>query len=168
MIFKNMLTLQEEFRKNKWTLTCAESCTGGLISSYITQVSGSSSIFRGSVITYCNEVKEQELNVQKQTMIDNGVVSIEVVNEMLEGVIKKFDADFAIAISGVAGPTGGTKNKPVGTVVIGIKGINNILNTKIYYLKGSRKAIQKQAADVAFTVLYDELQNLLAKDLTKK
>ena len=168
MIFKNMLTLQEKFRENKWTLTCAESCTGGLISSYITQVSGSSSIFRGSVITYCNEVKEQDLNVQKQTMIDNGVVSIEVVNEMLEGVIKKFDADFAIAISGVAGPTGGTKNKPVGTVVIGIKGVNNILNTKMYYLKGSREAIQKQAADEAFTVLYDELQNLLAKDLTKK
>jgi len=159
--------LQNILKENNLTLTCAESCTGGLIASQITAISGSSSIFRGSIITYCNEIKEQELNVSKQTMIDNGVVSVEVVDEMLDGVLDKFDASFAIAVSGVAGPSGGTKAKPVGTVVIGIKGINNINNTQIYHFKGSRKEIQEQATSTAFKVLFDKLQNLYKKDLTK-
>ena len=152
--------IQNILKKNNLTITCAESCTGGLIASKITQLSGSSSIFKGSIVTYCNEIKEKELNVSKQTMIDNGVVSIEVVNEMLDGVLKKFDSSFAIAVSGIAGPSGGTKNKPVGTVVIGIKGINNIHKTNIYHFKGTRMKIQEQAVSIAFKVLLDKLQNL--------
>jgi len=160
MQFQYQEELQKILKDNNLTITCAESCTGGLIASEITGVSGSSSIFRGSVITYCNDIKEQELNVSKQTMIDKGVVSIEVVNEMLDGVLKKFDASFAIAVSGVAGPSGGTKDKPVGTVVIGIKGINNIQDTKVYHFKGERNEIQRQATSAAFRVLLDKLQNL--------
>jgi len=161
-----MQEMQDVLKENNYTITAAESCTGGLISASITELSGSSSIFKGSVITYSNEIKEQELKVNKQTMIDNGVVSVEVVNEMLSGVLEKFDASFALAVSGVAGPTGGTKNKPVGTVVIGVKGINNILDTKIYHFKGDRKEVQIQATNTAFTVLYDKLQNLDLKPLT--
>lgn len=166
MKFLYMQELQNILKENNYTLTVAESCTGGLISSKITELSGSSSIFKGSIITYSNEVKEEELNVSKQTMIDNGVVSVEVVNEMLNGVLVKFDASFAIAVSGVAGPSGGTVNKPVGTVVIGVKGINNILDTKIYHFKGDRKEVQIQATNTAFSVLYDKLQNLDLKLLT--
>ena len=114
--------IQDILKQNNLTITCAESCTGGLIASEITSISGSSSIFRGSIVTYCNEIKEQELDVKKETMIKYGVVSCEVVEQMLDGVLSKFDASIAIAVSGVAGPNGGTKDKPVGTVVIGVKG----------------------------------------------
>ena len=162
-IFKDMQELQNILRKNNFTITCAESCTGGLISSKITEITGSSDIFKGAVITYCNEIKEQELNVNKQTMIKYGVVSCEVVAEMLDGVLKKFDASFAIGISGVAGPSGGTKNKPVGTVVIGIKGILNIEDINMYHFKGDRKNIQNQATNKAFELIFDKLQKLIKK-----
>lgn len=160
MQFDNMKKLQQILRQNNYTLTCAESCTGGLIASHITEISGSSDIFKGSIVTYCNEIKEQELDVKKETMVEYGVVSKEVVDEMLSGVLEKFNASFAIAVSGVAGPNGGTKDKPVGTIVIGVKGLNKILNVDRYYFKGTRKEIQIQATNKAFKILFDELQNL--------
>src|SRR5574344_2224899 len=117
---KNMIKLQKLLRKSKKTITTAESCTGGLVASMITKISGSSDIFNGSIVTYSNKIKNQELNVRNETLERFGAVSIEVVNEMLDGAISKFEADFAIAISGIAGPSGGNEKKPVGTVVIGI------------------------------------------------
>jgi nicotinamide-nucleotide amidase len=155
-----LIELENILRKNKLTVTCAESCTGGLIASKITEISGASDIFKGAVITYCNEIKEQELGVQKETMIKYGVVSCEVVSEMLTGALNKFNASFAIAVSGVAGPNGGTKQKPVGTVVIGIRGIKNIEDIQVYHFEGTRKEIQIIAADTALMVLHRELQNL--------
>ena len=146
---QDMIKFQNMLKHNNKTITCAESCTGGLIASMITEISGSSNIFKGSVVTYCNEIKEQELGVKKDTMIKYGVVSVEVVREMLEGVLKKFDADFAMAVSGVAGPTGGTENKPVGTVVIGVMCRDKEENIKIYNFKGSRKEVQFQASKTA-------------------
>jgi len=150
-IFNNndMIKLQNRLRDNNQTITCAESCTGGLIASMLTEVSGSSSIFRGSIVTYCNEIKEQELNVEKETMIEYGVVSCEVVEQMCIGTLKKFDADFAIAVSGVAGPGGGTEKKPVGTVVIGVVSKSGDKNIEIYNFKGDRKEVQIQAAKTA-------------------
>jgi len=159
----DMLKMQELLKQNNQTITCAESCTGGLIASKITQISGSSAIFKGSVVTYCNEIKEQELNVKKQTMIDNGVVSIEVVNEMLDGVIKKFDATYAIAVSGVAGPTGGTENKPVGTVVVGVASIYGDIHSSIYHFKGDRISIQNQAANKGLAKVFKFIQKTLDK-----
>ena len=155
MTKKDILKLQELLISRKQTITCAESCTGGLISSKITQNSGSSAIFRGSIITYCNEIKEQELNVSKETMIKFGVVSCEVVQQMCEGALKKFDATYAIAVSGVAGPSGGTKNKPVGTVVIGVISKNNQNNINVYNFKGNREEVQEQASTKALEVLFD-------------
>jgi len=160
MIFDKMEELQEIFRKNNWTITTAESCTGGLIASKITAISGSSDIFRGSVVTYCNDIKEQELGVKKQTMIDNGAVSIETVSEMLDGVIKKFDATYAIAVSGVAGPNGGSKAKPVGTVVIGIANKENYKDVQIYHFEGDRKSVQKSASNKALDLIFKKIQNL--------
>ena len=145
----DMIKLQAILKNNNKTITCAESCTGGLCASMITKIAGSSSIFKGSVVTYCNDIKEQELNVKKTTMIKYGAVSPQTVSEMLDGVLIKFNADFAIAISGIAGPSGGTKEKPVGTVVIGIASKNKQKITT-YNFQGSREDIQIQAAKQAF------------------
>lgn len=146
---KDMIELQDILRNNKKTITTAESCTGGLVASMITKVSGSSDIFNGSIVTYSNKIKNQELNVNNETLEKFGAVSTEVVNEMLDGAIKKFEADFAIAISGIAGPTGATKNKPVGTVVIGISDTNNVKIIDTFYFKGTREKVQIQAAKTA-------------------
>jgi len=150
--------IQEQLIKNNETITCAESCTGGLIASKITSISGSSSIFKGSVVTYCNEIKEQELGVKKQTMIDHGAVSSETVTEMLQGVLKKFDATYAIAVSGVAGPNGGTKAKPVGTVVIGVLSSFDELIVDTFYFEGTRNSIQNQAVEKSFELIFQILR----------
>jgi len=156
MYKEQMVKFQKRLNNSNKTITCAESCTGGLIASKITSISGSSSIFRGSVVTYCNEIKEQELNVNKQTMINNGVVSIQVVDEMLNGVLKKFDASIAIAVSGIAGPNGGSKEKPVGTVVIGIKSTCGYVNIQKYFFEGSRIEIQEMATNKAFEIIFNK------------
>ena len=156
MNIQKMIDFQKRLKNKNMTITCAESCTGGLIASKITSISGSSSIFRGSVITYCNEIKEQELNVNKQTMIDNGVVSIQVVDEMLDGVLKKFDASIAIAVSGIAGPGGGSIDKPVGTVIIGIKSTCGYVNIQKYNFIGKRIDIQEMATFRAFELIFNK------------
>ncbi|MEZ4692716.1 MAG: CinA family protein [Aliarcobacter sp.] len=164
-IFDNddMIKLQNILRIHNKTITVAESCTGGLVASMITKISGSSDIFNGSVVTYSNKIKNQELNVKNETLQKFGAVSCEVVNEMLNGVVKKFDANYAIAISGIAGPTGETKNKPVGTVVIGIcnSKAHKIVNT--YYFNGSREEVQIQAAKTSLKEISKFIQNTLDK-----
>ena len=153
---EDMVKLQNHLKQNNQTITCAESCTGGLIASMITEISGSSSIFKGSIVTYCNEIKEQELNVKKSSMIKYGVVSREVVHQMLQGVIEKFNADFSIAVSGVAGPSGGTASKPVGTVVIGVLSKKTDRgDIQIYNFKGDRKDVQIQAAKTALKRIFE-------------
>jgi nicotinamide-nucleotide amidase len=149
---EDMIKLQNSLKKNKQTITTAESCTGGLISSMITEISGSSEVFNGSIVTYSNEIKEKELNVKKETINKFGVVSCEVVKEMLLGVIKKFNSDYAIAVSGIAGPNGGSKDKPVGTVAIGVQGPNNIEEIQVFYFKGERNQVQVQAAKMALNL----------------
>lgn len=146
---KDMIKLQNLLRKSKKTITTAESCTGGLVASLITKISGSSDIFNGSIVTYSNSIKNKELGVLNESLDKFGAVSKQVVSEMLDGVLKKFEADFAIAISGIAGPTGATKNKPVGTVVIGISDANNVKIIDTFYFKGTREEVQIQAAKTA-------------------
>ena len=160
---KEMFLLQNLLKEHNKTVTSAESCTGGLIASMITEISGSSEIFNGSVVTYSNEIKTQELNVKKETLDKYGAVSIQVVNEMLDGVIKKFNADFAIAVSGIAGPNGGTKNKPVGTVVIGIMGKNIGKDVEVCNFIGTRKEVQIQAAKYSLKKLLNIFQKTLDK-----
>jgi nicotinamide-nucleotide amidase len=107
-------------QKGSATLATAESCTGGYIAHLITSVPGSSGYYRGSIIAYSNEVKENELGVRRESLIAHGAVSEEVVVEMASGIRKKFGTDYAIATSGIAGPDGGTPEKPVGTTWIAI------------------------------------------------
>ena len=104
--------------RKKKTLALAESCTGGFIANGITNVPGASKIFLGGIVAYSNGVKEKFLGVHSATLKKHGAVSEIVAREMAEGARKKFGADFAIAVTGIAGPSGGTKDKPVGTVFI--------------------------------------------------
>ena len=104
------------FVQHKKKLAFAESCTGGMLSTHVTALPGASDYFLGSFVAYSNEMKEKALDVSKEMLNSKGAVSAEAVSEMLNGVFKKTSADFAIAVSGIAGPTGGTAQKPVGTV----------------------------------------------------
>ena len=158
----DMIKLQDTLRASKQTITTAESCTGGLVASMITKISGSSEIFDGSIVTYSNKIKNQELNVKNITLDNFGAVSYEVVDEMLDGVIVKFDANFAIAISGIAGPNGGNISKPIGTVVVGISNSeNNIIN--VYNFNGAREEVQIQAAKTSLREILKFIKNTLDK-----
>ena len=102
------------------TLACAESCTGGLVGKRITDVSGASEVFLGGCITYANEVKVKLLGVKEETLRRYGAVSEQTAREMAAGVRRALGADIGVSVTGIAGPGGGTKEKPVGTVFVGI------------------------------------------------
>ncbi|HEY5297925.1 MAG TPA: CinA family protein [Verrucomicrobiae bacterium] len=106
--------------KQKRTLALAESCTGGLIANRITNVPGASKVFPGGIVAYSNEAKKKFLGVRSGTLQKFGAVSEDVAREMAMGARKKFGADLAIAVTGIAGPDGATKGKPVGTVFIAV------------------------------------------------
>jgi nicotinamide-nucleotide amidase len=108
--------------RRKKTLALAESCTGGFIANRITNVPGASKIFPGGIVAYGNAVKKKFLGVRPETLQKHGAVSEAVAREMAGGARKKFGADFAVAVTGIAGPGGGTKEKPVGTVFISVAG----------------------------------------------
>jgi len=138
-------------KERNQTITFAESCTGGRIASAFTAISGASAILNGSVVSYANEIKSNWLEVKEQTLIKHGAVSRECVEEMLQGILKMANADGAIAVSGIAGPTGGTEEKPVGTVYLGILYKNKMI-IKHHIFKGDRASIQEQAKDTAITL----------------
>jgi len=121
------------------TLSVAESCTGGYISHLITQHPGASKVFLGGGVTYSNELKESILGVKHDTIEKYGAVSGEVVTEMVEGAVKHFRSDYAIAVTGIAGPGGGTDEKPVGTVWIGV---SNGVKTQIKKYTFGNKRVQ--------------------------
>ena len=125
-------------------ITFAESCTGGLIASTLTKYSGSSDVFDGSVVTYANRIKHEWLGVSMDTLKRYGAVSEQTVKEMLLGAIEISKANYAIAVSGIAGPTGGTPEKPVGTVYIGVANEKE-LKVEHHIFKGDRNYVQYQA-----------------------
>jgi nicotinamide-nucleotide amidase len=137
------------------SITTAESCTGGMIASEIVRHSGVSAIFAGSIVSYANEVKQKELGVRESTLKRYGAVSKECVGEMLHGVMEKFGADFALAVSGVAGPTGGTRQKPVGTVYVGAKCKGKEMIIRRLSLKGDRTYIREISMLWAFRLLLE-------------
>ena len=126
------------------TITFAESCTGGLIASSLTSRSGSSTILMGSVVSYANEIKHRWLNVDSDILDNPGAVSQECVIEMADGARRMAKSDIALATSGIAGPTGGTALKPVGTVYIAVSN-HTETRTERLLLKGDRNTIQYQA-----------------------
>ena len=112
--------LLKELQERKYTISTAESCTGGGLASKITSISGASANFIGSIVAYDNSIKTNILGVSEEAIKENGVVSTQVVEQMAKGVAEKMNTDCAIATSGIAGPTGGSKQKPVGTIAIGL------------------------------------------------
>jgi nicotinamide-nucleotide amidase len=142
--------------KRKKTLAIAESCTGGFIAHRITNVPGASKIFLGGIVAYGNEVKENFLGVRPETLKKHGAVSEAVAREMAEGARKKFGADFAIAVTGIAGPTGGTKAKPVGTVFISAAGaFGTIVECKLN--RFGREKFKQVTARQALELLLSQL-----------
>lgn len=142
--------------KEEKTLALAESCTGGFISHTITSVPGSSAYFTGSVISYDNKIKTGVLGVKKSTIAKHGAVSAQCVEEMAKGIRKKFGADYALATSGIAGPTGAVKGKPVGTVFIALAAKNKLLVRRCQF-KGNRKQVISQSARKALEMLWANL-----------
>ena len=130
--------------KKNAKLTTAESCTGGGISKAITAVSGSSQWFEFGFVTYANTAKQKLLGVSQETLNHYGAVSEQVVREMAQGAIQQSNADYAIAVSGIAGPDGGTEQKPVGTVWVCWQTPQQIWTQK-FMLKGDRQAIRTAA-----------------------
>ena len=146
-------------RKGGWTLSVAESCTGGLVSDRITNVPGSSDYFEGGVVSYSDRSKAGRLFISLKTIERHGAVSPQVASRMAQGVRKAFGTTFGLSTTGVAGPTGGTKKTPVGRVFIAISDGKRTLVEKETFI-GSRRTIKKAAAERSLRFLYDFLQEI--------
>ncbi|MCZ4407521.1 competence/damage-inducible protein A [Cryomorphaceae bacterium 1068] len=134
--------VQDLFQSRGLTLAAAESCTGGLIAHEITSIPGSSAHFMGSMVTYSNQAKTIILGVKEESLEEYGAVSEQVVREMAEGVRQKLGSDYAIATSGVAGPDGGTEEKPVGTVWVSVAGPGKTLSKRLNLGKSRERNIR--------------------------
>ena len=138
--------------KAKKTIAVAESCTGGLLSSLLTQNSGSAQYFILGFVTYSNKSKENILSIPAKLIASKGAVSKETAQNMALSVRKIAQADYGVSITGIAGPTGGTLNKPVGTVFIAISGKSKTI-CKQFNFSGNRASIRKQSATTALKLL---------------
>lgn len=136
------------------TLGTAESCTGGLIAHCITNVPGASAIFRGAVVAYANDIKLSLLGVDEELLRVHGAVSEPVVLAMAEGGRRCLGADMVAAATGIAGPEGGTPDKPVGTVWLAVAG-NRMALTRRFRFTGDRDAVKGQTADAALALLLE-------------
>lgn len=150
--------LGDALRDHELTVSSAESCTGGNIAHRITQVPGSSAYFMGSVVSYSNDVKAQVLDVSREDIAKYGAVSREVVEQMAAGVARLMHSECAIATSGIAGPDGGTKFKPVGTVWIAVK-YGDQLVSECQHFEGSRNSVIESATNHGIVMLINLLRN---------
>jgi len=149
-------TIGDLLRERGWTVSIAESCTGGLVCDRITDVSGSSDYFMGGMVTYSNESKAKHLEIRLQYIKKYGAVSPQVARKMAQGVRKAFGTTFGLSTTGVAGPTGGTKRAPIGRVFIGFTNGKRTWVRKLD-LKGNRREIKKQAAERSLEFLHEIL-----------
>ena len=143
---ENMINL---LKKYNLTVSTAESCTGGLIASAITEISGSSTFFGMGVVTYANEAKMKLLGVKSDTLTAYGAVSEQTAKEMAEGILSLSKSDVSISVTGIAGPTGGTPEKPVGLVYIGISGKFGTFAYENHF-DGNRSQVRAQTVEKAF------------------
>jgi len=139
--------------KKKLKISFAESCTGGLLSSSITSISGSSKVFTLGLVTYSNQSKINTLKVPKKTIMKHGAVSYETCLSMVKNLNKITKTNISISITGVAGPKGGTKQKPVGLVFIGIKKDNKTFVQKYLFKNKKRSSIQKASVNKALNLI---------------
>lgn len=150
-----LLHIANQLKNNQLVLATAESCTGGGLSYILTSLPGSSEWFERGFVTYSNEAKIQMLGVNESTLSIHGAVSEATVKEMAEGALKHSRANLSIAITGIAGPDGGTSDKPVGTVWIAWAKNNTATLTERYYFGGNRETIRKQSIMKAMEKLLD-------------
>ena len=139
--------------KKKLKISFAESCTGGLLSSQITSISGSSKVFTLGLVTYSNQSKINILKVPKKVIMKNGAVSYETCLSMVNKLNKISKTNISVSITGVAGPNGGTKQKTVGLVYIGIKKANKTLVKKFLFKNKKRSSIQKATVNKALNLI---------------
>ena len=148
-----MKNLVKILTKKKLKIAFAESCTGGMLASEITSVSGASKVFGIGLVTYSNQAKITVLKVNKSIIQKYGAVSPQCCKAMVKNLSKISKAQINVSITGIAGPNGGTKKKPVGLVYIGVKKNNKILITKNIFKEKSRKAIQKSTIKKTFKII---------------
>jgi nicotinamide-nucleotide amidase len=141
--------LHDALRASGTRIATAESCTGGLVGTWLTDIPGSSAVYVGGVVAYANETKRSLLGVQSAILERHGAVSREVVEEMAAGVLERTGADWGLAVSGVAGPDGGTPDKPVGTVWIAVRSRGGEGLTEGFHFPGSRDAVRRRSASAA-------------------
>ncbi len=149
IVAKKLLTQEK-------TIAVAESCTGGLLANQLTNIPGSSSFFWLGIIAYDNKAKSRLLKIPTAILKKHGAVSLPVAELMAQNVRKILNTDFGIGITGIAGPTGGTKDKPVGLVFIAVANKKRVLSQK-HHFKGPRLSIKSQAADKALGMLFSLL-----------
>ena len=150
--------------KKKFTISLAESCTGGMISRYLTNINGSSLFFNGACVSYSNQMKTRLLMVPKNTIINYGAVSHQTALAMVKGLKKITDSEILLSVTGVAGPSGGTARTPVGCVFFGTGSKINkkytFQTTKKIFREKTRIAIQKKSTDYAIYLILKELKKI--------
>ena len=149
-------------REREWTLATAESCTGGLVGAALTALAGASDVYVGGVVAYSNEVKRSQLGVATESLREHGAVSAETAVSMAAGARRALDADVGVSVTGVAGPEGGTAEKPVGLVFITVETPED-QSTERLQLDGDRNAIREGATRRALLLL----ERVLSQSATK-
>jgi PncC family amidohydrolase len=145
-------------QSNNWTLSTAESCTGGLISAAVTDMAGSSRFFKGAIIAYDNSIKTELLNIKEETLIKFGAVSSHTVEQMVKGACDLLKTDCALSVSGVAGPGGGSIEKPVGLVYIGLKIKEQVWSFE-HHFEGNRSQVRMSTVRSALLHLLYGIRN---------
>ncbi|GIL13782.1 MAG: hypothetical protein BroJett038_25020 [Chloroflexota bacterium] len=144
-------------RAKGWTICTAESCTGGLITHRLTNIPGSSDYVLGGVVAYSNRAKQSLLHVRQGTLIAYGAVSEQTASEMALGARELFGADLAISVTGIAGPDGGSAEKPVGLTYIGLAGPDGLHTVQRHVWEGDREGIKAASAEAALQMVLDTL-----------
>ena len=153
-------TLVSLLRSKGKTVSTAESCTGGLIGASITDIPGASEVFLGGVVSYSNDAKEGILGVSHSVLIEHGAVSEQTARQMVEGSMRLFDSDYAVAVTGIAGPGGATPEKPVGLVYIAVAdGPRTVVTRNVF--KGDRQAVRESTVREACSLLIDMVEGRL-------
>jgi PncC family amidohydrolase len=152
--------LGDILRAKGWTIGTAESCTGGLIAHRLTNIPGSSDYVLGGVVSYSNAVKQSLLHVRQGTLIAYGAVSEPVAAEMAVGARNVLGTTFALSVTGIAGPGGGTAEKPVGLTYIGFAGPNHVLIVNRHIWDGDREAVKNASAEAALRLALDTIKTL--------
>lgn len=158
---KKMKKIAELLEKHKQSLSLAESCTGGLVSAEITRYSGASKFYKGAIVSYVVSVKIEILGVAYKDIQTYGEVSEVVAKEMALGVKKKLGTDWSLSVTGIAGPGGGTKENPIGSLCFGVCGPNFVDTYKVLFKETSREKIQKKAVDFSLDKLLTQITHHL-------